>query len=83
VFDELAKENNLQNGVMDKGYDSDHIRNKLNKNNINPVIPPKKNRNKPVAYDKEIYKLREKVERFFNKIKQQFRRIATRLRKAF
>lgn len=80
VFDELPQDNNLQNAVMDKGYDSDHIRNKLNKNNINPVIPPKKNRSKHVEYDREIYRLREKVERFFSKIKQ-FRRIATRYEK--
>jgi putative transposase len=30
--------------------------------------------------DKDLYKLREKVERFFNKLKQ-FRRIATRYEK--
>jgi transposase len=30
-----------------------------------------------MEYDKALYKLREKVERFFNRLKQ-FRRIATR-----
>ena len=45
-----------------------------------PVIPPKSNRTEPVDYDKDLYKLREKVERFFNKLKQ-FRRIATRYEK--
>ena len=45
-----------------------------------PVIPPKSNRREPIAYDKDLDKLREKVERFFNKLKQ-FRRIATRYEK--
>ncbi|RME43654.1 MAG: IS5/IS1182 family transposase, partial [Deltaproteobacteria bacterium] len=59
---------------------SDSIRTELRANGINPVIPPRKNRKKPIEYDSEIYKLREKVERFFSKIKQ-FRRIATRYEK--
>jgi transposase len=39
---------------------------------IVPVIPPK-----PLDYDPELYKLREKAERFFNNLKQ-FRRSVTR-----
>jgi transposase len=65
---------------MDRGYDSDQIRQRLASENINPVIPPKKNRTQAIPYDKYLYSLREKVERFFNKIKQ-FRRIATRYEK--
>ena len=42
--------------------------------------PPKSNRTEPLDYDTELYKLREKVERFFNNLKQ-FRRIATRYEK--
>ena len=38
------------------------------------------NRTEAIGYDKEKYKRREKVERFFNKLKQ-FRRIATRYEK--
>ena len=67
----------LENAVMDKGYDSNDIRARLHDEEINPVIPPKSNRKEAIAYDKDIYKLREKVERFFNKL-QQYRRIATR-----
>jgi putative transposase len=77
VFDQLPPENNLEDAVMDKGYDSNHIRDKLKENNMNPVIPPKSNRTESIDYDKDKYKLREKVERFFNRLKQ-FRRIATR-----
>jgi len=65
---------------MDKGYDSDGIREHLIAHDIVPVIPSKSNRRVPLAYDKESYKLREKVERFFNNLKQ-FRRIATRYEK--
>jgi transposase len=47
------------------------------KHDIVPVIPPKSNRRVSLDYNKTLYKLREKVERFFNNLKQ-FRRIATR-----
>ena len=47
---------------------------------IVPVIPPKSHRIASIDYDKNLYKLREKVERFFHNLKQ-FRRIATRYEK--
>lgn len=62
---------------MDKAYDSDAIRQVLHAQGLEAVIPGKTNRLAEIAYDKEQYKLRQKVERFFNKLKQ-FRRIATR-----
>jgi transposase len=65
---------------MDKGYDSNHIREQLLAQDIVPVIPPKSNRTAPCDYDPALYKLREQVERFFNHLKQ-FRRIATRYEK--
>jgi len=65
---------------MDKGYDSHRIRAQLLAEDIVPVIPPKSNRTVPLDYDTDLYKLREKVERFFNNLKQ-FRRIATRYEK--
>ena len=43
-------------------------------------IPPKRNRKDPICFSKHLYKARNLVERFFNKIKQ-FRRIATRFDK--
>ena len=66
--------------VMDKAYDSDQIRQHLQEQEVTPVIPPKRNRKQHILYDTEQYKLREKVERFFNKMKH-FRRIATRYEK--
>ena len=65
---------------MDKGYDSNRLRAQLLAEAIVPVIPPKSNRTEPLDYDTELYKFREKVERFFNNLKQ-FRRIATRYEK--
>ena len=72
--------------VMDKAYDSNAIRHFPGVREIEAVIPPKpapecsyrgSNRTEAIDYDKEKYERREKVERFFNKLKQ-FRRIATR-----
>ena len=40
-------------------------------------IPPKKNRTSPINFSPDLYRSRNLVERFFNKIKQ-CRRIATR-----
>jgi putative transposase len=77
VFDQLPPDHALADAMRDKGYDSNHIRERLQGRDINPVIPPKSNRTESIAYDKDKYKLREKVERFFNRLKQ-FRRIATR-----
>ncbi len=55
--------------IADKGYDADHIRACIRSQGAVPNIPNKTNR--------RIYRERNHVERFFNKLKQ-FRRIATR-----
>ena len=80
VFEQVPAEHVLEHGVMDKGYDSNPIRNRWHEEEIEPVIPPRSNRKGPCEYDKDIYKLRNKVERFINRLKQ-FRRIATRYEK--
>ena len=80
VFAQVPPEPSLTHAIMDKGYDSDGIREQLVAHDIVPVVPPKSNRRAPRDYDKALYKLREKVERFFNNLKQ-FRRIATRYEK--
>ena len=80
VLAQVPPEPPLTHAIMDKGYDSDGIREHLIAHDITPVIPSKSKRRTPRDYDKERYKLREKVERFFNNLKQ-FRRIATRYEK--
>ena len=80
VFAQVPPEQVLTHAIMDKAYDSHDIREHLIKHDIVPVIPPKSNRRVPLDYDKNLYKFREKVERFFNNLKQ-FRGIATRYEK--
>ncbi len=53
--------------LCDKGYDSDHIRDLLEKQNCEAVMPPRKNRKNLYKYDKHIYKERNLVEFFFLK----------------
>jgi transposase len=64
----------------DKGYDSDEIRAGLTKRGIEPVIPPRANRDEVIDYDRGAYKRRNLIERCVNRLKQ-FRRIATRYEK--
>lgn len=65
----------------DMGYDSDPHREELRSNNNIPVIPGRKNRKAKILYDKEIYKLRRRIEMFFGKIKEN-RRLAVRYEKS-
>jgi transposase len=70
----------FQSLLGDKGYDTDEIVDFLNQRGASVCIPPKENRTVQREYDKILYKERNLVERFFNKIKQ-FRRLATRYEK--
>ncbi len=63
--------------LADKGYDSDDFVQAIAATGAEAVIPSRKNRNEPRAYDRELYKERNLVERLFQKLKH-FRRIATR-----
>ena len=66
--------------IGDKGYDSDALVEWLDQRGIQVVIPPRSNRNNPRNYDEDLYKERNLVERFINKIKW-FRRIFARFEK--
>lgn len=66
--------------IGDKGYDSDALVQYLEQKGIQVVIPPRSSRNNPRDYDVELYKERNLVERFINKIKW-FRRIFSRFEK--
>ena len=63
--------------IADKGYDADHLCDRLTQTGADVVIPPKRNRKVQRAYDVHLYKERNLIERFFNKLKH-FRRVATR-----
>lgn len=77
LIDAVPQECPVDAAAADKSYDSDAIRVDLKQRGIEPVIPPRANRNEPIAYDKTTYRQRNRVERLFNKLKQ-FRRVATR-----
>jgi transposase len=66
--------------IGDKGYDADALVARIHAMGAQAVIPPRSNRTQQRAYDRHLYKDRNLVERFFNRIKQ-FRRIATRYEK--
>jgi transposase len=63
--------------LADKAYDSNAIRAMAAARGAWANIPTKKNRKESFAFSKWLYRQRNLVERFFNKIKQ-FRGIATR-----
>ena len=68
--------------IADKGYDSDKIVAHVEQTmQAKAVIPPRANRNRQRDYDKTLYKLRNRIERCFGKLKQ-FRRFATRYEKS-
>jgi transposase len=61
----------------DKGYDSDDIIAAIEELDIEAVIPSKSNRKEQREINRETYKLRNLIERMFNKLKN-WRRVATR-----
>ena len=63
--------------LADAAYDANAIRNRIAGIGAEAVIPCNPRRKRLIGYDPEIYKHRNRIERFFNKIKH-FRRIATR-----
>ena len=63
--------------LMDRAYEGDAMRAKAVEKGFLPVVPPKRNRKLPWAYDKERYKRRNEIERYFLRLKR-FRRIFTR-----
>lgn len=63
--------------VADKGYDSDQLVQFIRDAGAKAVIPPRRNRLHKRRWDRQIYKDRNIIERFFCRLKQ-FRRIATR-----
>ena len=63
--------------LADKGYDADSIRDEMRERAVQPVIPMRKSRKKRIGVDRALYRLRNLVERCFNKLKNA-RRVATR-----
>lgn len=74
----MARFLNCQAFMADRAYDSDKIRALLRRHNIIAIIPSKKNRTTQIPHDEHLYKERRQNENLFARLKQKFRRLATR-----
>jgi len=63
--------------LMDRAYERDGMRANAVEKGFIPIVPPKRNRKLPWIYDKEHYKRRSEIERYFLRIKH-FCRVFTR-----
>jgi transposase len=63
--------------LADRGYDAGWIRALVGQQGAWTNIPPKRNHKEVICFSPYLYRARNLIERFFNKIKQ-CRRIATR-----
>ena len=66
--------------LADKAYDAEWIRELIEDREAVAIIPDRKGTKNTHAFSKPLYRLRNRIERCFNKLKQ-FRRIATRYEK--
>ena len=72
----LVRVGRIQEGVallMDRAYEGKITRELAVLLGYHPVVPPKRNRREPWSYDKELYKKRNEVERFFRRYKRFWR----------
>ena len=67
--------------LADKAYDSKDLVAYIESLKAEAVIPSRKNSKAPREIDEELYKERNKIERFFGRIKH-YRRVATRYEKS-
>jgi transposase len=74
LLNQLARHTRL---LADRVYDADWMRPLVAEQGAWANIPPKRNRRDPICFSAYLYRDRNLVERFFNKIKQ-CRRVATR-----
>lgn len=56
--------------LADRGYDADWTRELAMKKGSWANIPPKSNHSDPICFSRHLYRARNQVERFFNRIKQ-------------
>jgi transposase len=63
--------------LADRAYDADWLRAMVGERGGWANIPPRANRKNPVCFSPFLYKQRNRIERFFNKLKY-YRRVATR-----
>lgn len=73
-------DNDPEQLLADKGYDSDAVRKDMAERGGKALIPTKRNRKVQLFVDKAVYTLRNRIERMFNRLKNS-RRVATRFDK--
>ena len=66
--------------LADKAYDADWLRCQIEAADAAPNIPPMIHRRWKPCFSRVLYRARNRIERFFNRIKH-FRRLATRYEK--
>lgn len=79
AFDALTAEHEANPKVMlaYRGYDTDEIRGEFRARGAAPEIPTKRNRKLQHTVNRAIYAMRNKIELFFNQLKEN-RRVANR-----
>ena len=80
LMETVGKQKIITPFITDKAYEDDKTRYTAQILRFDPVVPPKKNRNNPWDYDKELYKARNEIERLF-RLLQGFRRVFCRFDK--
>ncbi len=63
--------------LADRAYDANSLRRHLDQIGAEAVIPSTRSRKAPIPHDPLVYRLRNRIERCFNRLKH-FRRFATR-----
>jgi transposase len=76
----LLEEHDFNAAIGDKGFDSKKLVDYIESRGAEAVIPPRTNLKDQREFDRHLYKERNLVERFINRIKQ-YRRVATRYEK--
>jgi transposase len=76
----LIEPHQVEAVIADKGYDSAALVAYVEAREAEAVIPSRRNRKEQREIDRNLYKDRNKVERFFNRLKH-YRRVATRYEK--
>jgi transposase len=66
--------------IMDKAYEGDETRQTVFDLSMVPIVPPRYTPLNPREYNRELYKQRNEIERFFRRL-QGFRRIFSRFEK--
>jgi len=76
----LLQDYEFEAAIGDKGFDSKKLIDYIESRGAQAVIPPRSNLKDQRAFDRHLYKERNLVERFINRIKH-YRRVATRYEK--